>query len=193
LCPNLHKISDQAWRSGQPTPRLLRSWIRRFGIRTVICLRKPDPLDTLLELERKVCAEAGVDLVLLTMFSREIPRAETLSDLYNIYHNAKYPILIHCKAGAERSGLASTLYLHWMEGVPLDRTNQLTLLPHLHFKSGKTGIIDWFLESYLRDCESSPCSILEWAETRMRRDELQKAYRPAPLGTFITDSILRRE
>lgn len=193
LYPNLHALSPRAWRSGQPTPRLLRRWIRRLGLRSVICLREPDPRDPLLELERRVCAEAGVGLYFHAMYSRELPKPHELRGLHDLLRRIEYPVLIHCKGGADRAGLASTLYLHWMECVPLDRTRQLTLFPHLHFRSGKTGLLDWFFESYARETRDEPCPLLDWAETRMRRDELARAFRPTSLGVFITDKLLRRE
>ena len=35
-----------------------------------------------------------------------------MQKLINIVKNAKKPILIHCKAGADRTGLVSALYLY---------------------------------------------------------------------------------
>lgn len=191
--PNLHRVSERAWRSGQPTPRLLRRWIREHGLRTVICLRQPKASDRLVELERRVCAESGVVLEFLQVYSRGIPSVEKLREVHALLQRIEYPVLIHCQGGADRSGLISTLYLHWMEGVPLDQTRQLTFFPHLHIRTGRSGLIDKFFEAYVRHCESDPIPLIDWAEQHMDPVSLKRGFRPTALGVFLHDILLRRE
>jgi protein tyrosine/serine phosphatase len=178
---------------GKPTPRLLRRWIPRLGLRTVVCLRQPQPWDRLVELERRVCAEAGVEFAYVNVYSRDMPSAEKLRELHDLLTRIQYPALIHCQGGADRSGLVSTLYLHWIEGVPLEETRQLTFIPHLHISAGPAGLIDRFFDAYAQDCARAPQPLLEWAETRMRREELIRNYRANMWGRLLNDLILRRE
>jgi len=46
----------------------------------------------------------------------------------NLFGTLEYPILMHCKSGADRVGLMSALYLHTRHGVPISEARrQLSL------------------------------------------------------------------
>jgi hypothetical protein len=69
--------------------------------------------------------------------------------LLNVLDKAPYPVLIHCSAGADRTGLACTLYENVYQHVPLDKAedDQLTW-HHGHFWFGQTHAMNDFFNLY---------------------------------------------
>ena len=190
---NFHRISSRAFRSGQPSPRHLERRIPRHGIRTVVNLRGEDPDNPMLALEAETCVRLGVRLEHLRLHSRDLPSREVIHAAHELLHRIEYPVLFHCKSGADRAGLMSTFYLHWIEGVPLAQTRQLRLWPYFHYRYAKTGLLDFFIESYLADSAAEPVSLLEWVDRRYDRKALKAQFRPMPVVDALVDKVLRRE
>jgi len=196
MVPNFHVVDEgKAYRSAQCTPASYRSFIEKYGIKTVFNFRGMQPDCRLLALEAQLCEEMGVELVHLKLQSRDIPQAQQIRTLHELLTKAEYPILIHCKGGADRAGLVSTLYQHWVEGRKVEDCNQLRLFPYQHFSTGKTGLIDYYFQSYVEYTqeEEAPLPLLEWTEQVMDRKALKANFQSKPLTNFIVDQVLRRE
>ncbi|ACL74321.1 fused DSP-PTPase phosphatase/NAD kinase-like protein [Thioalkalivibrio sulfidiphilus] len=190
---NFHRISERAFRSGQPSPRHLSLRIPRHGIRTVINLRGEEPDNPMLALEADACERLGVRLEHLRTYSRDLPTREVIHQAHELLQRIEYPVWFHCKSGADRAGLMATLYLHWIEGVPLEQTRQLKLWPYFHYRYAKTGLLDYFFETYLKDTAERPMSLLEWVDTRYDPKRLKRAFKPVPVMDALVDRLLRRE
>ena len=52
--------------------------------------------------------------------------------LIDTLRSCPYPLLIHCKSGADRTGLASALYLMIRRGVPPEQAEDAFTLEHGH-------------------------------------------------------------
>jgi len=189
--PNLFQLSAEAYRSSQPSPRQLRRYQRRLGIRTVINLRGPNDFGSY-RLERDACRQLGIALVDFRLGSRRLPARETIREAARLFQEVEYPVLMHCKAGADRVGLMSMLYLHLRQGRPIRELKQLHW-KYGHFRTANTGLLDHFFESYLRDTAEEPMTLLEWVERKYDRDQLRADYRPRAVASFVVDRILRRE
>jgi protein tyrosine phosphatase (PTP) superfamily phosphohydrolase (DUF442 family) len=109
---NLHPVVPGAvYRSAQPSGDVLTEWIDELSLRTVVNLRgrkSEDDRRWLLE-EIAAAERAGVDHVSIRMSAADVPPAQTLRRLVEVLDTADRPLLLHCKAGAERSGLASAV------------------------------------------------------------------------------------
>jgi protein tyrosine phosphatase (PTP) superfamily phosphohydrolase (DUF442 family) len=116
---NQAEIAPGVWRSNHPTKaRLARMKAR--GLRTVISLRGgADEAHN--ATERIWCAELGLTLRFVGMSDKALPQRETLLTLIETFREAEAPLLIHCKAGADRAGLASAIYLLSMTDTPWPR------------------------------------------------------------------------
>jgi len=126
-------------------------------------------------LEKMACEEAGVKMIDVEIYSRDLPDRSRLESMAKAFDEAEYPVLMHCKAGADRTGLAATLYLHWKESVPLEECDQLKLIPYGHIKSSDAGIIDFYFEEFLKYKEQHPdADLFEWTEKLPRESDLKK-------------------
>jgi protein tyrosine/serine phosphatase len=188
---NCHRISNKAWRSAQPAPH----HIRRFadaGIRTVVNLRGERQCGSYW-LEQEACARHGLKLVNFQIRSRAAPSREELMGAKRLFEEIEYPVLMHCKSGADRAGLMSVLYRFLHEGVPLKEATRELSLKYGHFRQADTGILDYFFERYLADSETRPMPFFEWVDTVYDPVELKRTFRSKGWANRLVDSVLRRE
>ena len=190
---NLHPLSDKAWRSAQPSPRRLRQLKRRLGIKTVVNLRGAEPGQPFYELEREACTKLGIKMVDVRLYSRMLPDVETMREVRRIIDEIEYPALFHCKSGADRTGLMGAFYMHWKEGVPVDKTGQLSFWPYLHVSHAKTGVLDRMITAYMEDSARSGQSFEQWVLNSYDPDRVAEGFRPALAMDFLVDRLLRRE
>ncbi len=109
---NLHAvIPGQVYRSAQPSEAEIDRWVPELGLRSIVNLRGAKGKDDRrwLAEEREATSRNGIEHVSLRMSSDDIPPAQTLRELVRILDTAPRPLLLHCRAGAERSGLASAI------------------------------------------------------------------------------------
>jgi protein tyrosine/serine phosphatase len=124
-----------AYRSSQPTGDQLDTIIARYDIRTVLNLRGENPGKSWYDDEAAVCAARGVTLVSGPMSAQALPPADVLAGVVDALQTAEYPMLIHCNAGADRTGAVSAIYRMLILGD--DRAAALAELSpqHLHFQA----------------------------------------------------------
>jgi protein tyrosine/serine phosphatase len=146
---NLHRISPEMWRSNQPSPAQIRAYAHKLGIRTIFNLRGPSSRGFYL-LEKEACAAAGIALVDFQLFSREPPSREKIFEAKELFAQAAYPALMHCKSGADRAGIGAVLYRHLREGVAFEEAAAQLSARYLHIRQGRTGVLDAFCDAYTR-------------------------------------------
>lgn len=191
---NFHRLSDNAFRSAQPMPARLQHYIQRYQLKTVVNLRGAQGYSPLQQLEQYHCQQAGVHLHMFKMFSRDIPKLDYLKHCYELLTQIEYPALFHCKAGSDRAGFISVLYLHWIKQVAIeDAVKQMNFWPYGHFRYAKTGLLDFFFERYIAYNQQSPISLLDWAEHVMDRNALKTAFKANSGTSFLVDKLLKRE
>jgi protein tyrosine phosphatase (PTP) superfamily phosphohydrolase (DUF442 family) len=191
---NVHKVSDELYRSAQPNPYQLKNLIKKYNLKTVVNLRGSKDL-AILELERDVCKEMGVDLVEVEYHSRDIPELWRIEKAKEIFDSISYPALIHCKSGSDRTGLLSTLYLYFRKKIEIkDGIHQLNFIPYGHFNYGETGRLDFYFQSFLEYQKNHPdTDLISWHKTIDRRKMKEVDYKSNSFIKFIEDNVLRRE
>lgn len=191
---NFHPISEEAYRSSQPTMWQLRREVKRRGIKTIINLKGDNPGSAYYAFEKEQCAKLGIRLVDVDIYSRGIPEGSSIRHAKEVFDSVEYPIWIHCKAGADRAGIYSTLYQYFRKHIPIAETNQLRLWPFGHIKHSNAGKIDFYLEQFLVYQREHPeAEFLYWAEHIADREKINAAFKPGGLASFINDVVLRRE
>ncbi|MFN3442180.1 MAG: tyrosine-protein phosphatase, partial [Rhizobium rosettiformans] len=87
------------------------------GIKTVINLRGENPGKDWYDDEIAATAAHGARHVDFGMSARKDLTAERTQELLSILKTAEQPILVHCMSGADRTGLASVIFLQQVAGV----------------------------------------------------------------------------
>jgi protein tyrosine phosphatase (PTP) superfamily phosphohydrolase (DUF442 family) len=191
ITPNLHRVADGVWRSGQPTPGRLRAFARRGG-RTVVSLRAGRGFGSL-PLELQACRDAGLSFHNLPIRARTLPSRDEIRAAARLFATVERPVLLHCQSGADRTGFAAALYLMLAEGRPVAEARKQLSLKYGHIRFSRTGVLDAFFDAYARDNAANPMPLAEWAETRYDPDRITAGFSATPLATLINDSILRRD
>jgi protein tyrosine/serine phosphatase len=142
-------VPGRFYRSAQIGGPLLESVIQKYGIKSVLNLRGSSPGEDYYESELATCAAKGVEHRDIGISAYRLPPPKELKEIIDGLENLPKPILVHCRGGADRSGLVSTLYMNLYEHVPLERAEheQLTWrYGHMSFASA--GAMDRFFDLY---------------------------------------------
>ncbi len=108
---NLHRLDAEAFRSAQPTPERLASIQATYGIRSVINLRGENTGAAWYDKEVAASRRLGLVHIDYRMSAKDRFDTKRAAELIAVMRAAPKPVLIHCNGGADRSGLASALYL----------------------------------------------------------------------------------
>ena len=188
---NRHRLGDRAWRSAQPAPHHIRT-LKRRGLRTIVNLRG-DRLCGAYWLEQAVCERKGIKLINFKIRSREAPTREQIRAARDLFEQIEYPMLMHCKSGADRVGLMSVLYRFFREGVPIEEAKKELSLRYGHIRQADTGVLDRLFEKYLEDNKRQPMPFLEWVDTVYDPEALKRDFRAAGWARRLVDQVLKRE
>jgi protein tyrosine/serine phosphatase len=139
LVGNFHTVIEgQLYRSAQPTPSQLETYVREHGIKTVINLRGENSNADWYGAEIAATRDLGVEHIDFRMSATTEFTPQRASEIVAIMEAAPKPILIHCQGGSDRSGLVSALYSNRIAGVAAETAErQLSLyyghvgVPHL--------------------------------------------------------------
>ena len=101
--------AGRVFRSAQPTTRL-NAWIRDYHVRSILNLRGGSFADWWYEAEVQAARDSGVSFYDLPLSATRRPSRRDLLTLIDTMKSCPYPLLIHCKSGADRTGLASAVY-----------------------------------------------------------------------------------
>jgi len=147
-------VDGQVYRSAQPTPAHLAAWKRDYGIRTVINLRgaKWRKSSAIREAREAAIAE-GLELVDVRLGATRHPPPQRLYNLIEAIETAPRPILLHCRAGVNRTGLAAAMAGMAVAGWSYDEARSQFSARYFHFDNDPDHIAGIFLryEQYCRD------------------------------------------
>ena len=143
--PNFHTTREGVlYRSGQPRGLGLE-FVRLYGIRTLINLRKPDSRGT--PEEKAFAAEKGLHFYNFSIGSSREEIDQTVKRFLAIVDDkSHWPVLVHCSRGKERSGVLTAIYRiehdHWSNEDALEETYRLGL------ERGHMPIPENYIRSY---------------------------------------------
>jgi protein tyrosine/serine phosphatase len=146
---NFHTITPgEAYRSAQMNRDELKYYIRKFGIHSIINLRGKNVREKWYTDEVAVCRNIGVKHYDLGLNATEAPSPEEISELLHIFQIAPRPVLMHCKAGSDRSGLAAALWEMDIDELPKSVAEEQLSIRFGHMPLGPTQAMDIFLENW---------------------------------------------
>jgi protein tyrosine/serine phosphatase len=188
---NSHRLSDKAWRSAQPAPHQLRRFAKA-GIRTIVNLRGERECGSFY-LERQACERLGMKLVNFQVRSRAAPTRAEIRAARELFDRIEYPMLMHCKSGADRAGLMSALYRFTKEGVPIEKARAELSLRYGHIRQADTGILDHFFDSYIEYNRRRSMPFFDWVDNVYDADELKRSFHAKGWANRLVNDVLRRE
>lgn len=157
---NFAEIAPGAYRSNHPNHDRFADYAK-LGIRTVLNLRgKINTASWLFEAE--TCQRLGLTLIDISMSARAAPPRASVIELLHAFDTMDRPFLMHCKSGADRTGLAAAIYVMVIAGGTLAQARQQLGRRFLHFRRGRTGVMDHVLDVYERRNATAPISIRDW-------------------------------
>ncbi|BDG70330.1 dual specificity protein phosphatase family protein [Roseomonas fluvialis] len=185
--------SGHLYRSNHPTPWQLEQAVRRYGIRTVINLRGHREACGSDALGRQAAAALGLEHIDAPLESRGAPHKDRVLRLAGIFARMNGPALIHCKSGADRTGLAAGIWLLTRGGTVDQALDQLSLR-FGHVAAARTGILDAFFRSYAAFTKRQGGKpFLDWVREDYSEDALRASFRSTPWADRLVDGVLRRE
>ena len=153
LYGNFHKVDKDVYRSAQLFSHNLPYYIEKHKIKSILNLRKVRKaknkswyLD-----EVSISKELGAVRYDYPIGDREEASMEEMEKIVQIIKDAPKPLLIHCKAGADRTSLASALYLHALKHED-DAEREISIVyGHFPWLGSKTVAMDRSFKKYTRE------------------------------------------
>lgn len=159
---NFYEIDPgKLYRSKQLTKSELENYIEEYGIKSIISLRKVEPERKWYQDEIQVAQEKDITHVSIGMSAQRLPHKRDLLSLIDAYHELPRPILVHCRGGSDRTGVADAIYRMEFMGQQKEEALSALSLKYFHFtwfEPAKRYFIklyegiDWAKEKY------DPCS-----------------------------------
>jgi hypothetical protein len=167
---NFHVVvPGRVYRCSQRPGADLEAIVRTHGIRTVVNLRgccAPWPwyLDETRATHRLDVAQEDI-----CFSAARLPSVHELRRLIEVLDHTEYPILLHCRRGADRTGLASAIVLLLLTDTGLDQARRQLALRYGHLALGRPAFLDGFLDLYAEWLQAqgrthSRAAFRRWAE-----------------------------
>lgn len=112
LTGNFHTvIAGELYRSAQPDAKEIADYKARYGIKTIINLRGENNQKDWYRQELAASRQFNIKHIDFRMSNRKVLGQAQAAKLIALMQKVEKPVLIHCAAGADRTGLAVALYL----------------------------------------------------------------------------------
>jgi protein tyrosine phosphatase (PTP) superfamily phosphohydrolase (DUF442 family) len=146
---NFHAvIPGRVYRSAQLSGHDLERLTRTYGIRTVVNLRGCSaPLAWYAE-EVRATHRLDVAQEDISFSAGRLPSSHELRRLLQVFDRTEYPILLHCRQGADRTGLAAAFVVLLQTDAGLPEARQQLGLRYGHVPLDRAGHLDRFLDLY---------------------------------------------
>lgn len=141
-------VPGKVYRSKQPTPDQIKDWARQYGIKTVINLRGERNPEY--DAEVQAAAQAGAHVEVVKLSADHHPSIDHMRELVAAIETSPQPILLHCKEGADRAGLASVMAAMAIGGKSYDDAKGELSIIHFHvdYRHDKLGGVLTDYEDY---------------------------------------------
>ena len=166
---NLRAIQPRrSFRAGQMSRQRLESVIRNRGIRTVINLRGYCPDFEWYRDECRATHAANVAQEDITLSAIRLPTPSEIRRLIEVLDRTEYPILVHCRQGVDRTGLAAAVVKLLEPGVSAGEARRQLSLAYGYVPFNGTEHMRQFLALYFEwlqalDVRHSPELFRHWA------------------------------
>ncbi len=101
--------------------------------------------------EESLSAKSGISFFTYGISANSRPSLTQMEAMVEIMRAAPKPLLIHCKSGSDRTGLATALYLYAIEGKSAEEAAKHLSIVYGHFPwlTSRTGAMDAAFTEYV--------------------------------------------
>jgi hypothetical protein len=146
---NVHTVlPGRVYRCAQPSGDDLDHLIARYHIRSVINLRGACDGVAWYADECRATNRHDVSLHDINFSASRYPSATELRYLLDVLDHAEYPILLHCRRGADRTGMTAMMALLLQKNVSLQEARRQLGPRYGHVAVGRTAALDEFADFY---------------------------------------------
>ena len=147
---NFQQVSDHVYRGAQPTAAGLEN-LQKLGVRTVVDLRGGDPRWAS---EKSIVEHAGMRYVHSPLSGYKAPSDEQMAKIFAALDDSSgWPVFIHCKRGADRTGTVIACYRiahdHWPNQKALEEA-----------KLRRMSWTEWSMQRYILGFDPKRCCAL---------------------------------
>lgn len=143
-CTGFREVRPGVFRSPQPGEDQLARRIAEHDIQCIVCLRGLAPSSAG---SQRAAEGAGIAFWNVPMSATRRPSPETLLELWRVAERAPRPMLLHCRAGADRTGLATAIVVLHDTG-DLDQARAELTIEHGHLGMFGTEAMGEVLDAY---------------------------------------------
>lgn len=146
---NFHVITlGEAYRSAQLDRDELEYYIKKYNIKSILNLRGDNPNAGWYKEELKTCADNHVAYYSIALSAKHEPSQSDIRKLTELFSSMPRPVLIHCKHGADRSGLVAAMWKVIVDKESKSEAEKQLSLIYFHIPIGKTGSLDRFFKKW---------------------------------------------
>lgn len=144
--PSLYKVSDDLYRSGQPSAEGMAN-LEEMGIKTIVNLR-------LLNSDRDEIDGTSLAYVHIQMEAWDADQEEVVEFLRVVSDPGRVPVLVHCSYGADRTGAMCAVYRIVVQGWTKDEAIREMTQGGFGFHQIWTNLNIWIWKSDLDEIKA---------------------------------------
>lgn len=176
----------RVYRSAQPGSDL-SALIAAKRLGSILNLRGGSTADPFYANEVQSTQASGVDFYDFPISATRRPSRRELLVLLDLLGRCRYPLLIHCKQGSDRTGLVSALYLMAVRGVAPEKAAEMFTVWHGHIPLLGTQRLHEPLDEYsawlsAHGLAHSPDRLRNWVESEYKCASPNQTFRALEAG-----------
>jgi protein tyrosine/serine phosphatase len=149
LYGNFHKVDNGVYRSAQLFSFNMPYYLEKYHIKSMLNLRGPSDAKWYHD-EIDICQEHHVKHYDYGIGDREVSSEKQMDEIIRLIKQAPKPLLIHCKAGADRTSLSSALYLYAIKN-DRDASRAISIIyGHFPWFGSRTKAMDKSFKNYVK-------------------------------------------
>jgi protein tyrosine phosphatase (PTP) superfamily phosphohydrolase (DUF442 family) len=146
---NVHPVvPGKVYRGAQPNGALIRTLVQRHGIRTIVNLRGYCHPQSWYVEEAQTAQDLGLALEDICFSAGRWPSQHEVRAFVEVLDQAEYPLFMHCRHGADRTGLASVIAQILLADQAYAKARGQLSLRFGHAPVGRSTILDRFFGLY---------------------------------------------
>ncbi len=146
---NFHAITaGEAYRSAQLDDAELAYYVKKYHIKSILNLRGKNPSRTWYKDELIFCLKNNVAHYDIALSADQQPKTTDVHNIMDIFRLAPRPLLVHCQAGADRSGLVSAMWKVVVDKASKTVADKQLSILYGHLSIGSASAMDHFFENW---------------------------------------------